>query len=126
VSGGGTFTPGNSQTVTATANSSYTFVNWAENGGVVSAAASYTFMLTANSTLVANFTAAALLHLDQLVARSKKRLDLMAVDRLHMDARKPARPQHLGQSEVVGATAMPSASLARRRSTLPVRRKSWP
>jgi hypothetical protein len=57
VSGGGTFTAGNSQTVTATANSSYTFVNWTENGGVVSAAASYTFTLTANSTLVANFTA---------------------------------------------------------------------
>ena len=32
------------------------------------------------------------LHLDQLVARAEKRLDLMAVDRLHVDGRKPARP----------------------------------
>jgi hypothetical protein len=57
VSGGGTFASGSSRTVTATANSGYTFANWTENGGVVSAAASYTFTLTANRTLVAIFTA---------------------------------------------------------------------
>ena len=57
VSGGGTFASGSSRTVTATANSGYTFANWTENGGVVSAAASYTFTLTANRTLMANFTA---------------------------------------------------------------------
>src|SRR5262249_31169101 len=34
----------------------YTFVNWTENGSVVSTLASYTFTLTANRTLVANFT----------------------------------------------------------------------
>ena len=57
VSGGGTFATGSSQTVTATANSGYTFANWTVNGNVVSSAASYSFTLTANQTLVANFTA---------------------------------------------------------------------
>src|SRR5262245_51105664 len=57
VSGGGTFASGSSRTVTATANSGYTFTNWTENGSVVSTSASYTFTLSANRTLVANFTA---------------------------------------------------------------------
>ncbi len=56
VSGSGTFTAGTSRTVTATANSGYTFANWTENGTVVSTAASYTFTLTGNRNLVANFT----------------------------------------------------------------------
>ncbi len=56
VSGGGTFAAGSSRTVTATANTNYTFVNWTENGSVVSSSASYTFTLNANRTLVANFT----------------------------------------------------------------------
>ena len=56
VGGGGTFAGGSSRTVTATAKSGYTFANWTENGGVVSASASYTFTLNANRTLVANFT----------------------------------------------------------------------
>ncbi len=56
VSGGGTFTSGSSDTVTATANSGYVFSNWTESGTVVSTAASYTFTLTANRNLVANFT----------------------------------------------------------------------
>ncbi len=54
--GGGTFVSGSSKTVTATANTGYTFANWTENGTVVSALASYTFTLSANRTLVANFT----------------------------------------------------------------------
>ena len=57
VTGGGTFASGSSHTVTATANSGYTFVNWTEGGSVVSTSASYTFTLTGNVTLVANFTA---------------------------------------------------------------------
>ena len=57
VSGGGTFASGSSQTVTATANSGYTFTNWTENGSVVNTSASYTFMLNGNESLVANFTA---------------------------------------------------------------------
>ena len=56
VAGGGTFASGSSDTVTATPNSGYTFANWTENGTVVSTAASYTFTLTANRNLVANFT----------------------------------------------------------------------
>ena len=55
VTGGGTFPTGSSCTVTATANTGYTFVNWTENGNVVSTSASYTFTLTYNRNLVANF-----------------------------------------------------------------------
>jgi hypothetical protein len=56
VSGGGTFAGGSSRTVIATANSGYNFVNWTQSGSVVSASANYTFTLTSNVTLVANFT----------------------------------------------------------------------
>ncbi len=55
--GGGTFTHGQSCTVTATANTGYTFTNWTENGNVVSSNASYTFNVEGNRSLVANFTA---------------------------------------------------------------------
>jgi hypothetical protein len=58
VSGGGTFAAGTSQTGTATANKGYAFVNWTENGTVVSTSRSYTFILNANRTLIANFTPA--------------------------------------------------------------------
>ena len=57
VSGGGTYVSGSSRTVTATANSGYTFANWTEGGAIVSTSASYTFTLAGNRTLVANFTA---------------------------------------------------------------------
>ncbi len=56
VSGGGSFTEGQSCTVTATPNTNYTFANWTENGTVVSSNASYTFNVTGNRNLVANFT----------------------------------------------------------------------
>jgi len=56
VSGGGSFVTGSSVTVTATANSGYTFTNWTEKGTVQSTAPSYTFTLAANRNLVANFT----------------------------------------------------------------------
>ena len=59
VVGGGTFASGSSQTVTATANGGYSFVNWTANGSVVSTSASYAFTLNSNVTLVANFAAAA-------------------------------------------------------------------
>ena len=39
----------------ATPNEGYTFVNWTENGTVVSSNASYTFQVTAGRELVANF-----------------------------------------------------------------------
>ncbi len=55
VSGGGTYNQGQSCTVHATANSGYTFVNWTENGTQVSTNANYTFTVTGNRNLVANF-----------------------------------------------------------------------
>lgn len=57
--GGGTYNQGQSCTVTATPNASYTFTNWTENGNVVSTQASYTFVVNGNRNLVANFTAQA-------------------------------------------------------------------
>ncbi|MHB8871690.1 MAG: InlB B-repeat-containing protein, partial [Candidatus Doudnabacteria bacterium] len=56
-SGGGTYNSGNSVTVTATPNSGYTFINWTENGNVVSTSSSYTYTISGNRILVANFTA---------------------------------------------------------------------
>jgi len=56
-SGGGTgIAYGTSITVIATPNPGYDFINWTENGQVVSTSASYTFTVTASQTLVANFT----------------------------------------------------------------------
>jgi uncharacterized repeat protein (TIGR02543 family) len=56
--GGGTFNSGASVTVTALANTGYTFTNWTESGTAVSTTAGYTFNITGNRTLVANYTAA--------------------------------------------------------------------
>ena len=56
VTGGGNYNQGTSCTVTATANIGYTFTNWTENGNVVSTNANYSFIVTGNRTLVANFT----------------------------------------------------------------------
>ena len=53
--GSGSFNSASSVTVSATANTGYSFVNWTENGAMVSTSASYTFVLNANKTLVANF-----------------------------------------------------------------------
>lgn len=55
VTGGGEYSAGQSCTVTATANTGYTFTNWTESGNVASTNASYTFNVTSNRTLVANF-----------------------------------------------------------------------
>ena len=55
VNGGGTYNQGASCTVTASANAGYTFANWTENGTVVSTNRTYTFTVTGNRTLVANF-----------------------------------------------------------------------
>ncbi len=52
----GPYTSGRTLTLTADANQYYTFVSWTENGQVVSTSAAYTFDVTANRTLVANFT----------------------------------------------------------------------
>ena len=57
-SGGGTYSSGSSSTVTATPATGYQFVNWTQGGSSVSTSASYSFTVTSNITLVANFTQA--------------------------------------------------------------------
>ena len=59
VSCGGTYQQGQSCTVTASANSDFEFTNWTENGSVVSNNASYSFTVTGNRSLVANFQSSA-------------------------------------------------------------------
>ena len=56
VSGGGEYGYGDTCTVTATANEGYTFVNWTEEGEVVSSEAEYAFDVTGDVDLVANFS----------------------------------------------------------------------
>ncbi len=55
VTGGGTFNYGQNCTVNAMANEGYNFVNWTEGGNVVSTNTHYSFSVTSNRTLVANF-----------------------------------------------------------------------
>ena len=55
VAGGGTYQQGQSCTVTATPAAGYTFTNWTENGNVVSNNATYSFTVTGDRVLVANF-----------------------------------------------------------------------
>lgn len=55
--GAGSYNPGASVILTATPNTGYTFVNWTENGAVLSTSATYTIVVTANRTLVANYLA---------------------------------------------------------------------
>ena len=56
VTGGGTFQEGETCTVSATPNTNYTFANWTENGSVVSSLQNYSFTVTGNRSLFANFT----------------------------------------------------------------------
>ena len=51
-----TFDEGESCTLIATPNTGYSFVNWTENGTAVSTNANYTFNVTNNRDLVANFS----------------------------------------------------------------------
>ena len=55
-SGSGEYTFGETCTVTATPNSGYTFTGWTEDGTVVSEDMEYSFMVSADRDLVANFT----------------------------------------------------------------------
>ncbi len=55
VNGAGDYSHGQSITISAVANPGYDFINWTENGSVVSTDAEYSFTATANRTLVANF-----------------------------------------------------------------------
>jgi hypothetical protein len=54
--GGGSFDLDESVTITASANEGYSFTNWTEGTNVVSENANYTFTITENRELVANFT----------------------------------------------------------------------
>lgn len=54
--GSGTYEHGSTVTLTATANTEYSFVNWTENSVVVSTNSTYSFTATKNRNLVANFT----------------------------------------------------------------------
>ena len=56
VEGTGDYLPGTSCTLTATANTGYTFVNWTENGEVVSTDNPYTFTVNGAVELTANFS----------------------------------------------------------------------
>ena len=56
-SGGGTYQIGATATVSANVNSGYNFVNWTENGSQVSTNANYSFTVSGNRNLVANFQA---------------------------------------------------------------------
>ncbi|MBR5982409.1 MAG: InlB B-repeat-containing protein [Bacteroidales bacterium] len=55
VEGAGIYQENENVVLIANANTGYTFVNWTENGNIVSTNASYSFVATANRTLVANF-----------------------------------------------------------------------
>lgn len=55
VTGGGTFPSGSIHTVTAIPNTGFTFVNWTENGNMVSTNANYTITVDSDRSFVANF-----------------------------------------------------------------------
>ncbi|MBR4766526.1 MAG: hypothetical protein IK085_07170, partial [Clostridia bacterium] len=55
VSGGETYDYGSTATVTASSATGYSFINWTENGNEVSTNANYSFTVTGDRNLVANF-----------------------------------------------------------------------
>jgi hypothetical protein len=55
ITGAGDYNADETVTLTATANTGYTFLNWEEDGTEVSTEAAYSFTATADRTLVANF-----------------------------------------------------------------------
>ena len=56
VTGAGTYDPGTTATLTATANEGYTFANWTKNGVVMSTNPTYSFTVSTAAAYVANFT----------------------------------------------------------------------
>jgi hypothetical protein len=59
VSGAGTFASGQIASLVATPTANAQFVNWTEGASIVSASASYSFLVSANRSLVANFRSTA-------------------------------------------------------------------
>ena len=57
ITGAGSYAEGSTCTLTATANTGYTFINWTKNGTVVSTNPTYSFTVTEDVDLVANFEA---------------------------------------------------------------------
>lgn len=57
ITGAGLFPTGVTAPLVATAAANYAFVNWTQNGTVVSTSPNYSFAVTSNRTLVANFAA---------------------------------------------------------------------
>ena len=57
--GAGTYLKDMTVTLTATANEGYKFVNWTENGVIISTDAEYSFVITKDRDLVANFISTA-------------------------------------------------------------------
>ena len=57
VTGGGSYNQGATCTLSATAHTGYTFVNWTKNGTQVSTNATYSFTVTESATYVAHFSA---------------------------------------------------------------------
>ncbi|MBO5847734.1 MAG: leucine-rich repeat domain-containing protein, partial [Bacteroidales bacterium] len=55
ISGAGVYTHGETATLSATSNEGYQFINWTENGTVVSEEAEYSFTVMESRELVANF-----------------------------------------------------------------------
>ena len=55
VAGGGSFPTGTMQTVTATAKPGFRFLNWTKGGVQVATTRVYSFLMNANTSLVANF-----------------------------------------------------------------------
>ncbi len=55
ISGAGVYTHGETATLSATSNEGYQFINWTEEGTVVSEESEYSFTVTESRNLVANF-----------------------------------------------------------------------
>lgn len=62
--GTGVYTNGSSVTVVARPNSTFDFVNWTDNGTVVSTNSSYEFSIEVNRSLLANFAASVIPRLE--------------------------------------------------------------
>jgi hypothetical protein len=75
VTGAGTYESGSFCTVTATPNEGYCFINWTENGNVVSTDASYNFVVTSDRHLTAHFA------LDGIIVFADANVKAICLDR---------------------------------------------